>query len=379
MRFIQTLPLWIVLILIGATDLRAQAAATSVGYQQMERALAVLEAVERAGGWPRVPVGDPLSPGATDARIPAIRSYLLATGDLTDRSAAGSPFYDPVMAEAVRQFQYRHGLDTDGVLGPITLSQMNAPVQARIQQVRANLPRWRSFPAQLARRAIVVNSAEFRLRTFENGQHLDTMKVIVGREYDDRNTPMFSGTMDHVVLNPFWNCPPRLAAEKVSLQRENPGFFQEFGFEIAPSYGSAESLPPTEENLQRVVNRQLILRQRPGPLNALGHIKFMFPNKYAVYLHDTPENELFDSTERAYSSGCIRVERPVDLAQWVMGGTSGWDRARIEERFATGTRELRVNLAAPVTVYIAYFTSFVDEHGLLNFRRDIYGRDRPRS
>lgn len=366
------------LFLVGSPVLPAQTGATSDGYRKMERALAVLEAVERAGGWPRVPVGEPLSPGQSDSRIPAIRNYLLATGDLTDRSMLGSPFYDPVMVEAVRQFQYRHGLDIDGVLGPMTLSQMNAPVQARIQQVRANLPRWRAFPAQMARRSIVVNSAEFRLRTYENGRLLDTMKVIVGREYDDRNTPMFSGTMDHVVFNPFWNCPPRLAAEKVGLQRQNPDFFHEFGFEIATSYGSPESLPPTAENLQRVVNRQLVLRQRPGPLNALGHIKFMFPNKYAVYLHDTPENELFESTERAYSSGCIRVERPVDLAQWVLAGTQGWDRSRIEDRFANGTREARVNLAAPVTVYIAYFTSFVDEHGLLNFRRDIYGRDRPR-
>jgi murein L,D-transpeptidase YcbB/YkuD len=349
----------------------------SPGYQKLSQALQVLHAVEQAGGWPRVPVGPTLSPGDSDPRIPAIRNYLWATGDLVDRSMGNSSLYDPITAQAARQFQERHGLDPDGVLGPITISQMNAPVQARIQQVRANLQRWRTFPATLAQRAIVVNSAEFRLRMYEGGRLVDIMKVIVGQEYNDKTTPMFSGVMNHVIFNPFWNCPPRLAAEKIAIQRENPNFFNEYGFEIATSYGAAESLPITGENIQKVLNRQLVLRQRPGPTNALGNIKFMFPNKYAVYLHDTPDGQLFDSSERAYSSGCIRVERPADLAEWVLTGTAGWSRDRIESTLGSSSREQRVNLANPVTVYITYFTAFVDDQGFLNFRRDIYGKDRP--
>lgn len=257
------------------------------------------------------------------------------------------------LEQAARGFQERHGLEPDGVVGPRTLGALNVPVSEHVRQIELNLERWRWLPRDLGRRHVLVNIAGFWLHAVEDGRTEVESKVIVGKPYT--RTPMFSGAMTRVVLNPYWYVPNSIATKEIAPKlRRDPGYLARNHYEHIPGRSG------------------LALRQRPGPDNALGRIKFLFPNRFNVYLHDTPSRSLFRRTERTFSHGCIRVEKPLELAEWVLRE----DAADIQARIDTG-RNREIALAEPIPVHIGYWTAWVDDAGVLHMRRDVYERDEP--
>jgi murein L,D-transpeptidase YcbB/YkuD len=299
-----------------------------------------------------------LKPGDSAAadRLAAVRERLRLEGLVTTRArGTGGPrgTYDAELAGAVAGFQARHGIVVDSILGGETLTSLNVPARERLGQIAANLERYRWLPRDLGSTYILVNVPAFRLQAFRDGKEALTMKVIVGAEYQDRATPVFSDSMQYVVFRPYWNVTDRIAAEEYWPKVEqDPSWLERNGYEVV-----------TSEGKQRI-------RQRPGTQNALGLVKFMFPNDFAIYLHDTPNDELFDEDIRAFSHGCIRLERPGELAQFVLG----WPADSVRGAMEGEKDEFRVDLPERMPVYILYFTTYLKE-GELYFGNDLYNRD----
>ena len=339
-------------------------------YEALRSALARYRALARQGGWRETPGGRVIRPGDTASlvrleRLAArlgIEDFLTSPARITSlppdtgtRAPSPSPsaVYAAPLTGAVAAFQAGHGLVVDSIVGPNTLAALNRPAEYRARQIAANLERHRWLPRSLGSRYVVVNVPAFRLAAFDSGRQVLTMKVIVGAEYGGRSTPVFSDSMSYVVFRPYWNVPQSIASTELwPSQRRDPGYLARHGFEVA------------QESWGRYV------RQKPGPENALGLVKFIFPNDFAIYLHDTPADALFEEDVRAASHGCIRVERPAELAQYVLG----WDLARIHEAMQRGPDDQRVHLDRKLPVYIVYFTTFTRE-GTLRFANDIYDRD----
>lgn len=278
-------------------------------------------------------------------RVIELRRRLVVTGDLV---GAGYPDFDEETGKAVRRFQQRSGLDADGVVGEKTRRRLNASVESRIRQIEINLERWRWLPHDLGERYVLVNIAGFRAGLYD-GDHLTLgMRAIVGKPY--RKTPIFSDTIRYLVCSPYWNIPRSIAEG-----------------EIWPK-GRAYM---AQHDIEVVQGRRL--RQRPGPENALGRVKFIFPNRFNVYLHDTPARELFARSSRSFSHGCIRLEKPIDLATELLAG-QGWSRDRVLAA-ADSVTESTVHLDHPIPVHILYWTAWADENGLVQLREDVYGRD----
>jgi L,D-transpeptidase YcbB len=340
-------------------------------YAALKTTLAEYRAVVASGGWPSVPLGDTIKPGMSDERIPALRARLAVTDGATPQAAEGSPLqYDDGLVDAAKAFQARHGLDIDGAVGPATIVALNTPVEDRIAEITAAMERWRWMPEDLGDDHIIVNIAGFDLKLVRADSVVDRMSVVVGKPY--HRTPAFSGAIKYVELNPYWNVPPSIALnEELPKLRQNPAGRASEGFEAVRG---DTVYPLTSINWTQYGpgNFPFQLRQRPGENNALGRAKFIFPNRFNVYLHDTPARSLFGSSERAFSHGCIRLSRPIDLAEEVLG-PEGWSRARIDEVVASG-KLTDVNLTTPLPVHITYFTAWVDG-GVANFRRDVYGQD----
>ena len=346
------------------------------GYRALKAMLARLRRVQVEGGWGTVSAGATLHPGDADARVPALRRRLRASGDLTGRSPADSTLFDESLAEGVRRFQHRHGLEPDGNVGRETLAALDVPVEARIAQVAVNMERWRWLPNDLGRRHIRVNIADYRVEVWDEGHVALEMRAVVGREY--RETPMFSATMTYLVLAPYWHVPPRIAAlDKLPEIKRNPGYLASMKMTLFDQ-ATNEPVDPASVDWSDLTgaefNRLYRIRQDPGPLNALGNVKFMFPNRHNVYLHDTPSRELFARTTRAFSSGCIRIEEPLELADYLLAGDPRWTPERIRSVVAQGG-ETTVWLSRPVPVHVLYWTAFMDEDGAVDFRPDLYGRD----
>jgi murein L,D-transpeptidase YcbB/YkuD len=286
--------------------------------------------------------------------------------------------FDAGLESAVKRFQSRHGLVADGRVAGATLRALNVPVSERIRQIEVNLERWRWLPSDFPDRRIVVNIPEFTLHAFGDGREVLTMPVVVGEEYDDRATPVFSNALSIVEFSPYWNVP-RSILEKELLPEiiRNPRYLERRHYEIVNGWqADAPVIDPATVDWKRVVPSRFPyrIRQRPGPDNALGRVKFLFPNPYSVYMHDTPEKEKFDRQARAFSHGCIRLSRPFDLARYVFEGMPGWDDARIRSMMAAeATRQVRIRASIPV--YIVYLTVFVED-GRVQFRDDVYGADR---
>ena len=346
-------------------------------YKGLRAAFGEYRRLVAAGGWPAFPPGPKLVRGDRDVRVEALQKTLAAMGDLHAVEADGGPdLFDAGVEAAVKAFQRRHGLEPDGAVGAATAAALGVPAAERLRQIRANLERWRWITEDLGRRYGLVNVADFRVGVYEPGGEVLSMGAIVGRDY--RQTPDFSGTLSTITLNPAWNVPPRLAREDLLPKiRKDPGYLRRLGFRVFAGWaeGAAE-IDPSTIDWSRLAGESLSFkfRQDPGPENALGRIMFLFPNKFDVYMHDTPERWLFGRAVRDLSSGCIRVERPLDLAAYMLRDDPAWTRERIEAAIESGeTRAIRVR--EPVAVHILYWTAWAGDDGRVRFRRDIYLRD----
>jgi len=302
----------------------------------------------------------------------------MLSGDLEeDAEGGGDDFFDRGLELAVRRFQKRHGLTDDGVVGPATLEALNVPVAERLRQIELNLERWRWLPEDLGRRYILVNIADFELEVVEDGRRVLAMRVVTGKKM--RLTPVFSGRMTYLVLNPYWHIPHKIAVKDVLPRiKRDPGYLVRQGIRVFESWDDlAPEIPPETIDWPAVTKHNFAfkLRQDPGPSNALGRVKLMFPNRFAVYLHDTPSRYMFRKNQRDFSSGCIRVEKPIDLAAYVLDGDRKWTREKILSAIASGESRIAW-LPEPIPVHVLYWTAWVDEEGTVQFRRDVYGRDR---
>jgi murein L,D-transpeptidase YcbB/YkuD len=277
----------------------------------------------------------------------------------------------------VQQFQLDNGLKSDGVVGKKTFTALNIPLEYRIKQLIINMERWRWLPENLGSRYIYVNIADYNLKLYEDNQVIMQMKTIVGKE--QRSTPVFSDTIKYLVINPYWYVPKSIAVEdKLPLIKEDYSYLKENNYSLFQYTGNnkLEEIDPAEVNWPKIDedNFNYLLRQNPGDNNALGRIKFMFPNKFSIYLHDTPGRYLFSENERGFSSGCIRIEKPIDLAEYLLNDQEKWNRENIEEEMEND-KEKTVYLKNPIKIYLQYNTAWIDSFGRLNFREDIYKRD----
>ena len=321
-----------------------------------------------------VPAGPTLTYGSSGERVRLLTQRLADLGRLR-RSQVDTVFAGPV-EDAVSAFQRAWGLEADGSVGPATLSALNTSNAELADRIRANLERWRWLPDTLGHRHIEVNIADYRVDVVEGSRTVLTLPSIVGRDY--RQTPMFSGTMRYLVFSPYWHVPPSIAArDKLPEQKKNSGYFAAQRIRLFDQATNQE-VAPTSVDWSQVtgadLNRRFRLRQDPGPWNALGQVKFMFPNRFNVYLHDTPSRELFSRAVRTFSSGCVRVQNPLDLAEYLLGDQPAWTRSAIERAAAAGS-ETTVQLTRPLPVHVLYWTAWVGDDGALVFRPDIYGRD----
>ena len=324
------------------------------------------------GGWPAVPPGGTLKPGMSDPRVVALRGRLAVTGDLT-----GQPLdlesYDEPLAAAVRSFQERHRLKADAEVGPATLTELNVPVEARIRQVQVNLERARHLLHEIGNEdLVIVDIAGYELRYVQGRKVVWTSRVQVGRPY--RETPIFKSAIDHVIVNPTWTVPPTILGQDIlPAVRRDPGYLARRGLEVIDRNGNRVDPASIDWNRYTARNFPYVLRQAAGEDNALGRVKIMFPNPYLVYLHDTPSRSLFEKEDRAFSSGCIRVERPFELVERLLADPA-WDGAALRAAVDAGqTRTIR--LRKPVKLLLIYWTVDEDDLGRVVFRRDVYGRD----
>lgn len=347
-----------------------------VWYQRGRERLKDYRALAAAGGWPAVPDGPTLKPGVSDPRVPVMRARLQVTGDFAGVAPTPADVYDAELEAAVKRFQERHGLAQDGAVGPATRAAMNVSIEDRIDQMRVNLERARWVLHEIKGELVVVDVAGFEVSYFRDDEPVWTSKVIVGRPY--RETPIFKSLITYVVFNPTWTIPPTiLVKDKLPVIKRDPGYLKRNNIRVIDASG--REVDPYAVNWSQYGAGRLPpyqLRQDPGEDNALGLVKIMFPNRYMVYLHDTPTKSLFDRDERTFSSGCIRVEKAFELAERVLGDPQRWNQQSMADVVASKKMQT-VNLAKPVPVLILYWTAQPRADGQVIFRNDVYGRDPP--
>ena len=341
-------------------------------YRQLQSFLAEYRRIADAGGWPQVPAGPTLRPGDSDDRLQVLAQRLAVTGDLRSGVRVDVSAYGGELEAAVKNFQIRHGLDADGIIGPATLRALNVPVERRIDQIRVNLERARWVLDNLEDDFIIVNIAGFRAYVYRDRKPEWSTRVMVGKTY--RKTPVFRSTMKYLVFNPTWTVPYSIATKDIlpQLQRDYT-YLTNRNFIVKNRSGDIVDPATIDWGSLSRRNFPYTLVQQPGTNNALGEIKFIFPNEYAVYLHDTPSKSLFGRSARAFSSGCVRVEHPFDFAE-VLLGPDGWDAERVQaERMRRETRS--VFLSKPMPVLLLYWTAEIGSDGQIHFYDDVYERD----
>jgi len=320
-----------------------------------------------------------IEPGDDYPGVPRLVRLLKLVGDLPPDAAVApdSTVYQGALVEAVKRFQERHGLEADGRIGKDTLEQLNTPLSDRVRQLQLTLERWRWAPRVYNPPPVLVNIPEFILRGFGPDETIElTMRVVVGRSYRTR-TPVFAQEMSYLVFRPYWNVPLAIQrGEIVPKIKKDPGYLAKNEFEVVDRHGKVVSTSAvSDDQLAQLGSGALSVRQRPGPKNSLGLAKFVFPNEHNVYLHSTPAQELFSRTRRDFSHGCIRVEDPAKLAEWILQGNGGWTRDKIVEAMNSGPDSQQVNLAQKRPVVIIYATAVVLPDGTVKFFQDIYGHD----
>ncbi|MGA2898806.1 MAG: L,D-transpeptidase family protein [Candidatus Acidiferrales bacterium] len=349
------------------------------GYRRTIKALQTyLELAKEYDGEPLPAVKGTIAPGDSYPGVPRLIRFLRLVGDLPPDANVpeDETIYQGPLVDAVKSFQRRHGRDSDGRIGSQTLADLNVPLRQRVRQMQLTLERWRWMPDAYQKAPIVVNIPEFRLRAYDEKFKIAlTMNVVVGKAYD-HSTPVFEEKMAYVVFRPYWNVPYSIAkAEYLSRIARDPDYLSKKGFEVVNSRQEVvTSGTVTSDVLAQLRAGKLFIRQAPGPKNSLGLVKFIFPNDYSVYMHDTPAQEFFSKSRRDFSHGCIRLGKPADLAVWVLRDNPGWNMDRVRAAM-NGSATQQVNLAHRIPVLIVYGTVIVTEDGTVHFYDDIYGHD----
>ncbi len=341
-------------------------------YRALKSLLREYRTIAGEGGWGTVDRGQALKPGMRDARVMQLRARLERTGDVLPRQVEDPMLYSPDLVLATEQFQKRNGLDSDGIIGPGSLSMLNVSAKERMRQIVINMERWRHMPRDMGDRHLMVNIAAFELYTYEAGALIEARPVMVGK--NRHQTPNFSDELEYVDINPTWTVPYSIATrEMLPKLQANPGYLGN-DFELL---AGGQSIPFTSVNFNNYSRGDFpfTIRQKPGAKNALGIIKFMLPNRHAIYLHDTPSKALFGRTQRAFSHGCIRVYKPLEFGVSVLRNEPGWTLQRLQSVVAT-RKTTRVRLKEKVPVHIVYATAWRGEGGSVEFRKDIYSRDK---
>ena len=345
------------------------------GYRSLKKQLQDLRQLAQQGGWQRLGWGPVLERGVQHQQVMQLRQRLKVSGDLVVDPFPEMDIFDRWLEEAVSQYQARHGLEVDGKVGPQTRRSLNITVKERIRQIRINMERWRWMPRKLGKRYVMVNMSGFELYIMENGGVVLAMPVIIGKSY--RSTPTFSGLISYMEYNPYWTIPKKMVLEDIiPRQLNDPSYLSRKTIKVYRGWANAREIDPKTVDWSKLDedNFPYWLRQEPGPKNALGRIKFMFSNPYAVYLHGTPDKHLFERVVRAFSSGCIRVKDPVRLAAFLLNEGTLQMEEEVLSNIHLGTNQ-GVTLPIAIPIYLVYWTAWVDEEGRLNFRDDIYGRD----
>jgi murein L,D-transpeptidase YcbB/YkuD len=356
-------------------------------YRQTEEALAryvdLAKQQQAQGDDPLPAITTTVNVGDAYAAAPELLKRLEFEGDIdvdsVPESTNSSPLkvYNKLLSDGVKSFQHRHGLTEDGKLTPQTVDSLNVPLTQRVVQLQDSLERWRWLPDDYVNPRLMVNLPEFVLRGYTPDHKLDfTMKVVVGKVIGEHQTPVFAHMMKYLVFRPYWNVPVDIARkELVPKMGAGPGYLEKRNFEVVNSKGEVQ----TSYTTKQVAQGGLMVREKPGPKNSLGLVKFMFPNQYDIYLHSTPATELFNRTRRDFSHGCVRVQKPEDLAAWLLDGQQvnhdDWDLEKVHEAMTDGPDNRQVNLKTPVSIVIFYVTAEVEPDGHTHFFDDIYGYD----
>ena len=345
-------------------------------YVKLRETLIKYRAIAESGGWPQVPDGPKLIKGSRGKRVAILRQRLIASGDLASMAQENPVVFDHGVEMAVRKFQKRHGLKDDGRVGKSTLKVINVTVETRIRQIALNMDRLRWLSYDMGENHIFVNIADFSLEVMEDEQPVMSMRIIAGK--DEQRSCVLSAKMTYLELNPFWRVPDSIATREILPQiKKDPGYLARKTIKVFKDWSdNAKEINPLLVNWSRVraSNLGYKFRQEPGPLNPLGRIKFIFPNECEIYLHDTPARHLFGRARRDFSHGCIRVEKPVELATYLLRNKETWIQKKILAETRKGKRQV-VMLPEPVSVHIFYGTVWVDRKGVLQFRNDIYHAD----
>ena len=345
-------------------------------YQRLRTALQNYLTLEARGEWPTIPDGPTLRLHDQSDRAAIVHHRLLAEGDMKTTIQRNKNRFDRTVELAVEHFQARHGLKIDGEVGPETRKEMNIPVRKRIEQIKLNLERWRWLPHDLGDQFLMANTAAYELTMFEHGKPLFTHRIITGMP--TKQTPALAGAVHNVELNPYWYIPTSIAIkDMIPMQQKNPEYFKSMGIRIYHKNGTPPGeVDPGQVNWSIMTPAYFpyLLRQDPGPLNMMGKIKITFTDEYLLSLHDTPKKQLFNHDTRAFSSGCIRVENPIDLAAYLLRDDPNWTKRSLKQ--ATDSLEFfSIELKTPVPIYLVYGTAGVGDDGDVYFRKDIYGWD----